>query len=215
MNEMVLNTEEARRNSLGWIADVLGWRMSSGGVAEEAVREPSSTFWALPGRGRPRILIPSDRRVAPGALRTFNDSMSQLARLRKGAFGVLLRLGFDGLLHLDGVRMGPVGDTDGPSILEYLENVLGHPVEVGVALGPELRPNVKPVLQVLDARGRLVAFAKIGWNDLTKGLIDNEAGSLETPHADATEDVRRPGGPSPGYLGRPGDRSGFARSTTL
>ena len=42
---------------------------------------------------------------------------------------------------------------------------------------------MKPVLQVLTPRGELVAFAKVGWNELTRSLIDNEASSISALHA--------------------------------
>jgi hypothetical protein len=41
------------------------------------------------------------------------------------------------------------------------------------ALGPP-RPNLKPVVQVFDRSGRTVAYAKIGWNDLTRRLVRHE-----------------------------------------
>ncbi len=45
-------------------------------------------------------------------------------------------------------------------------------------MGRQLRPNLKPVLQVMDPRGRVLAYVKIGWNDLTKELVQNEARAL-------------------------------------
>jgi hypothetical protein len=139
-------------------------------------------MFVLPGADRPRLLVPAEPRVAGSTLRTFNDSMSQLARIRKAMLGAVIRLGLDGLFRLDGVAVAAV-QGDEPTLLDYLGSALGHPVEVGVALGRELRPNMKPVLQVLTPRGELVAFAKVGWNELTNSLIDNEASSISALHA--------------------------------
>jgi hypothetical protein len=167
---------------LPWLADVLGWTITPEG--ERASRaDDRRRMFVLPGRDRPRFLVSAEPRVAGGTLRTFNDSMSQLARIRKAMLGAVIRLGLDGLIRLDGVVVGSSVPDDEPTLLEYLGSALGHPVEVGVALGRELRPNMKPVLQVLTPRGELVAFAKVGWNELTNGLIDNEVSSIGGLHA--------------------------------
>jgi hypothetical protein len=44
-------------------------------------------------------------------------------------------------------------------------------------LGP-VRLNRKPVLQLVDARGEPVGYMKVGWNDLTRRLVRNEAAML-------------------------------------
>ena len=41
------------------------------------------------------------------------------------------------------------------------------------------RPNGKPVVQAMDREGRAVAFVKIGWNDLTRPLVEREGEILE------------------------------------
>jgi hypothetical protein len=63
------------------------------------------------------------------------------------------------------------------SIESLLESLLGHRVVVGVFLGPP-RANRKPVLQIMDTAGRLVAVAKVGMNPLTRELAANEAAAL-------------------------------------
>ncbi len=171
------------RSGLPWLTDVLGWTVGTDlGPRDDRDEGGTRRMWALPGTDRPRLLVPAEARVAGSALRTFNDSMSQFARMRKATLGAILRFRLDGLLRLDDVVVGSSIDGPEPSLLSYLETVLARPVEVGVALGPELRPNMKPVLQILTPRGELVAFAKIGWNDLTKRLIENEASSLSRLH---------------------------------
>jgi hypothetical protein len=63
------------------------------------------------------------------------------------------------------------------SIESHLSEVLGSPVRVAMRLGPP-RANSKPVLQVLDAGGRTVGFAKVGNTDLTRELVAGEANAL-------------------------------------
>lgn len=165
---------------LPWLADVLGWTITSEG--KRASRGDDRRMFVLPGADRPRFLVSAEPRVAVSTLRTFNDSMSQPARMRKAMLGAVIRLGLDGLIRLDDVVVGSSVPKGEPTLLDYLASALGHQVEVGVALGRELRPNMKPVLQVLTPRGDLVAFAKVGWNELTNGLIDNEASSIRALH---------------------------------
>ena len=66
----------------------------------------------------------------------------------------------------------------GADIETHLSRVLGYDVMVAVYMGPR-RAVEKPVLQVLSPRGRTVAFAKLGTNDLTRALIRTEVATLE------------------------------------
>jgi hypothetical protein len=183
MNWRATDAAASRGTGLPWLADVLGWTLDADpGRRDDMDAGGRRRMWVFPGPDRPRLLVPAGRRVAGSALRTFNDSMSQFARIRRAALGASLRLRLNGLMRLDDIVVGSAPGGPEPSLLEHLETVLGRPVEVGVALGPELRPNIKPVLQVLSPQGELVAFAKIGWNELTKRLIENEAASLSRFH---------------------------------
>jgi hypothetical protein len=69
-----------------------------------------------------------------------------------------------------------VEDSAG-SLREWLGDVLGEPVQFSMALGPA-RANRKPVLQVFDARGRSLAFAKVGATPLAETHVAAEVGSL-------------------------------------
>src|SRR4029077_3567494 len=51
-------------------------------------------------------------------------------------------------------------------------------VEVAISLGQRLRPNMKPVLQIMAPDGRVLAFAKLAWNRLTTELVRNEIATL-------------------------------------
>jgi hypothetical protein len=95
-------------------------------------------------------------------------------RLARSSLEAAVRLGIVGHLPVRrlNVRFGP-----GQTIESHLAGVLGQKVVVGVMLGPP-RANAKPVLRVLDAQGSTVAFAKISANDLTRGLLRQEASAL-------------------------------------
>ena len=44
-------------------------------------------------------------------------------------------------------------------------------VELAVRVGAD-RPNGKPVVQVMRPSGESLGFGKVGWNDLTRGMVD-------------------------------------------
>jgi hypothetical protein len=73
-----------------------------------------------------------------------------------------------------------VGDADLPGLVlsHHLAQALGLArADLAVRVGAA-RPNGKPVVQVSAPDGRVVAFAKVGWNDLTRSLVAAEAGAL-------------------------------------
>ena len=171
MTAELRNPAQAER-PLTWIGEVLGWTFASDGAAD------GRRYWALPSREHARILVPSGA-PARGALSIYTDSMTQPARFKKAALGRYLSLGPGWAPGADRVLVrapGPQSDDD--TLERFIEGVVGTPVDLGVAIGPALRPNRKPVLQVVDRRGRIVAFAKIGWNDHTRALIAAEAAAL-------------------------------------
>ncbi len=59
----------------------------------------------------------------------------------------------------------------------HLGDVFGEPVDLSIGLGTA-RANRKPVLQVFDARGRSLAFVKIGVTPVTEELVQAEAAGL-------------------------------------
>jgi hypothetical protein len=61
--------------------------------------------------------------------------------------------------------------------VDHLGDVLGQSVVASATLTPA-RANRKPVLQLLDLRGRTIAFAKIGVNELTRKLVRAETQTL-------------------------------------
>lgn len=108
----------------------------------------------------------------------------QAAAGRAAAVGVQ-----NGMLRLAFVRTLDVGDdgADGPpALVRHLSALLGRELTVAVRMRPG-RPNSKPVLMLLSPVGELLAYAKVGTNSLTRGLVRNEAAVL----ADLARDDRR------------------------
>ncbi len=64
-------------------------------------------------------------------------------------------------------------------LLDYLREVLGRNDAVfGISFGPP-GPVRKPVIAVASRTGQMLGFAKIGWNERTVSLVENERRALE------------------------------------
>jgi hypothetical protein len=172
-------------SSLAWLRDLL-WPTVSGSrvaLARGGRRwSPDVREWAvMPSAANPTVLIPVSGRAGASALRQFNDSMSQFARVRKAAVGAAVRGGAGGLIARDRLIVTKVdpGAEALDLIGSVLPGILGVPrIEVAISIGRQLRPNLKPVLQIMSHDGQVLAYAKIGWNDLTRDLVRNEARTL-------------------------------------
>jgi hypothetical protein len=138
----------------------------------------------LPSARRPQILAPV---AAPGpaaaAITQFSNGAPARARLAAAAAAAAVRAGVAQRL-LRGrasIAVAPgVGDADLPDLVlsHHLARALALPrADLAVRVGAA-RPNGKPVAQVSAPDGRIIAFAKVGWNELTRGLVAAEAEAL-------------------------------------
>lgn len=139
-------------------------------------------YLVIPNMRSPRLLVPlQHRRSGASAVRHATEPRSLRGRLRVTAVSLAVRSGVSGALFRDRVRIArpegaldvavPTGDIE-----DYLRAAMGD-VVLSVHIGPA-RANRKPVLQVLDKRGRTLGFVKIGVNDLTRRLVRAEANAL-------------------------------------
>ena len=180
-------------SSLAGVANVL-WphapQVWVGGGEPPAGFRVVETFSVLPNARHPRLLVPTlHPRAAAASLRQFNQGMSQIARLRKAAVGMALRTPAAGFAARDTITVAVAGslEEDAGELLlsEHLRRHLDtSAITMSVSLGP-IRPNMKPVLQLLTYDGRAVGYAKVAWNSLTSRLVTHEASILrawgETP----------------------------------
>ncbi len=63
-------------------------------------------------------------------------------------------------------------------LTEYLRDALGRDDVVFTVRAGRARPNRKLLLHAVSRTGESIAFAKVGWNDVTRPLIRNEAAVL-------------------------------------
>lgn len=166
-----LQTGDDLRRRATYLAEVIDQLYPGGGLGTPAGKRDAAArpYIVVPGRRKPRVLIPAaDRRVAAAALERYARPAARGARLKRDAAVWALRLGLDRLLLPHRVTVGGAEGID-----DHLAAVLGHEVHLSIHIGPA-RANRKPVLQILDGDANTVAFAKLGVNPLTRELVDAE-----------------------------------------
>jgi hypothetical protein len=168
---------------LEWLAEVL-WGPTPGVelvVGRAAAGAPASQRWGvLPDLRRPRVLVPlASRRAAAEAVRQYSDGMTQRARLAKAAVGLALGSGALPLwLRRRGLVVAAAGPAEGSLLGDHVPAALGRSdLSAAIVLGP-VRPNRKPVVQLIGRDGQPVGYMKVGWNDLTRRLVQAEADML-------------------------------------
>lgn len=142
------------------------------GLFPEAAGEQNMDFLALPSRRNCRIAIPATGTAARRSLRRGISPQRRSRRLARDIAALAVNLGFG--------RWWPhrisVCDSE-RSVVGELTRMLGRSVWVSVYLGPP-RSNRKPVLQVMDKQGRMIAYSKVAVNELTATIMRNEARAL-------------------------------------
>jgi hypothetical protein len=171
---------ELTRPDVAWLVDLL-W-------PDAAHDGPGPRYGLISANGRPRLVVPlGSRRAAARAVARISRDSTRKDRIARRLASAGLRSGV--ALPFLRPRFASRG---GPTGLEsHLATVLGHPIHLAVTVGPR-RPNRKPVLHVIDGAGSTVAFVKVGWNGLTRQLVENEAGVLDAVPRQRLEHVGLP-----------------------
>jgi hypothetical protein len=105
--------------------------------------------------------------------------MTQRARLAKAAVALALRSGaLPWWLRRRGQVVAAAGPAEGTLLGDHVPAALGRDdLAAAIVLGP-VRPNRKPVVQLIGRDGGAVGYMKVGWNDLTRRLVRAEAATL-------------------------------------
>jgi Phosphotransferase enzyme family len=135
----------------------------------------ASTFLLVPGTRRLPLLVPASGRAAAAAVRHYSTRGSRPVRLAAKGFSWCLAGGLGRVVPWGGVRIDAPPGTD--TIEAYLGGMIAQDIRLSMYLGPA-RANRKPVLLILTPAGDPVAFAKIGFNQLTSDLVRTERASL-------------------------------------
>jgi hypothetical protein len=172
---------------LRWITHVL-WGGSPGvSTSLEATGEPPGrlleSYAVLPNRSRPLLLAPlGSARAASAALLRYNALRPASRRAARALLGAGLRLGLAQPFLRDRLEVRASGPSDGREVdhlllRDHLAGIFGRTVTTSVTVGRP-GPFRKPTLQVLSPDGRVLGYAKVGWNDLTARLVRTEVGAL-------------------------------------
>lgn len=158
---------EGKEGRLSWLSDILGLKVGLG--------SPTHAYLGLPdGRG---YLLPLDN------FTVFCQGLNLYpAQTRKARWGKIV------LLALGKVKLATLGlskvclEEGNSSIFQTLRELFERKdLCFAVSLGTP-GPHRKPVIQVMDLEGKILGFAKIGWNEVTKELVRHESKMLQFLH---------------------------------
>ncbi len=139
--------------------------------------QPGSKYGVVTRQGRPRMVVPLDSpRAAAAAINRMSSDVGAGSGLVRRLGGYGLRSG----LMQPFLRTRWTSPCEGtpPSLEDYFREALGvDELALAVTVGPR-RPNRKPVIELLTPHGETIAFAKAGWNGLTRHLVAQEAANL-------------------------------------
>lgn len=149
------------------------------GRAGSAPDDVHREYLVLPNRRRPRLLVPHGRRAATGALLRYGVGRGRASSWAAAGLAAGMATGAARLVLRDRMWLTAPAGAAVASIETRLAEVLGAEVALSMHLSAP-RANRKPVLQVLSRDGRTLAFAKVGIDPLTRGLVRAEAEALRT-----------------------------------
>ena len=190
LNRRTALYRDTERETLSWLASVLSpgpqyARFAEGGQTPPSLEKDGQVqgrFGLLTVKGQREYLLPLRPRCrAVRALHLYN-AQNWKARNAKAALATGLRLGL-GRFLLPTVSFTVAHNRQTPDLgkaclFEHLKEVLGRQdIDFAISCGtPGL--DRKPVVQVLTEDARTLAFVKIGWNQATRALVQNEAAVL-------------------------------------
>jgi len=166
---------------LRWVADVL-WGSLEGVRVRLGDPPPGATVLAdlrvVPSASKPRLLVPADGAASRAAFTSGGAIRGWRARVARASSGTLLRGPLWRAAFRD--RLVVVDAGGGAHTLgDALAEMLGEPVLLAVNVRPP-SPTRKPVVQVLDARGRTLAYAKVAWHGFSDRNVRAETTFLRS-----------------------------------
>ena len=177
-----------RHADLDWIAAILSAPPIEASVTRSGAADTGGivqTFGIFPTAAQPRLLLSLESaRAAAALLRGGSHARELRVRLGRALLRAGLRVGLAQHLLRDRLRFAAGGKGAAPGLAdvllsEHLTDVLGlSDPSFAVRLG-RVRPNRKPLIQVVSREGAPVGYVKVGWNALTRGLVAREAEVLK------------------------------------
>jgi hypothetical protein len=190
-----------RHADLDWIAGIFSVPPVEASLTRSGSPDAGTvqSFGVFPNAAEPRLLLSLESAHAAAALLRGGTHARELrVRLGRTLLRAGLRVGVAQHLLRDRLRFVMGGKTGaGPRlsdvlVSEHLAEALGRSdLSFGVRLG-RVRPNRKPMIQVVSRAGSAVAFVKVGWNELTRGLVAREAEVLKGVEGESHEAFAAP-----------------------
>jgi hypothetical protein len=141
-------------------------------------------FAVVPSLARPRFLVPlASRRAAWASTSRYNALRPARVRALRGAVGASMRAGVGQRVLRDRLVVWVAAGAGQASLEElligaHLRRALDAP-DLVMGIGVRARhPNRKPTLQLFGAGGQALGYVKVGWSQLTRELVRNEAAAL-------------------------------------
>jgi hypothetical protein len=171
---------------LDWLGEILTGRRGHNSSMVIARSIPPThdvlfSFVAFPSVANPYVLLPSQPAAAAEAINELGNPVHRSLRVAERLLGGPIRSGLAHALWRERVNVALAHDDDpGSPLLSYFEGYFGAKgLALAVIIGKS-RPNRKPVVNILQPDGHCLAYAKIGWNEPSKALLDNEARALRS-----------------------------------
>jgi hypothetical protein len=175
----------SKNADLDWVSDILAAPALKRTVGRR--QRPDSareTFAVLPTAARPRYVVSlASRRAAAAAVGDAGYAPDVQIRLAHALGRLGITLGLVEHVFRDRLSIAE-GDLDREQPLcdlllsERLATIFGRrDLTLAVHVRPS-RPNRKPLVRVLSKEGAFVGYVKVGWNVLTRRLVQNEARTL-------------------------------------
>jgi hypothetical protein len=182
--------QQGRDADLDWIAGILSQppievSVTRGNPGDKGVTV--QTFGVFPTAARPRLLVPLEsKRAAAASLRGGSHAREPHVRLGRAFLRATLRLGLAQHVLRERISFA-LGEASGVSpdladvlLSEHLAEVFGRrDLSLAVRVG-RVRPNRKPLIQLVSSEGGVVSYVKVGWNPLTRQLVMREADVLRS-----------------------------------
>jgi hypothetical protein len=179
------------REDLGWVADVLLGAQGRDAVVTSSIPsgyDPVFTLGALPSAANPYALFPPEPILASASLRELGNPVLRKLRVAEDLLAMGLRSGMPQRIFTERIYIS-VPRNGGPphlTLVDHFRELFGRSdLSLAVILGKK-RPNRKPVLKILTSQGECIGFAKVGWNEVSRALVGNEARILQSMAARET-----------------------------
>jgi hypothetical protein len=155
-------------------------------------------YMVAPNLERARMLLPAlSHQARSKALSQYNQLRRGRVRASRTLLASAARTGLDRQLLRDVLSVCVPGDATTEQLADQLplhrltQTLGGGPLHAAIGVANP-SPNRKPTLQLFHANGTPAAFVKVGWNELTRGMVDNEARTLDLLVAAGLPTPRRP-----------------------